>query len=76
MRTCVREGCDGLFSPTHKGHICCSSGCWTAILHGEIGQTASGMRPFGFFGDRVKIQAVRRKYEQKAKDMHKLAKVK
>lgn len=67
MAKCVRPACGDEFTPQHRGHICCSAGCWTAILHAEIGPTAAGMRPLGFMGDRKKIQAVRKKYERLAR---------
>jgi hypothetical protein len=65
-QACVRPGCSSRFVPEYLGHICCSQGCWTAILHHEIGRSAAGMRPFGMMGDRKKIAGVRRKYERLA----------
>lgn len=62
LRTCVRNACDNQFKPLHREHICCSAGCWTAILHQEIGIEAAGMRPHGLMGDREQITGVRRKY--------------
>lgn len=64
---CVRQGCENRFEPEYKRHICCSQGCWTAILHVEIGKSAAGMRPFGFMGDHKKIKAARLKYERLAR---------
>lgn len=61
---CVRPACENDFAAQYKGHICCSQGCWTAILHEEIGLSAAGMRPFGMMGDAKKIRAVRVKYER------------
>lgn len=61
---CIRSECENQFAPQCRGHICCSQGCWTAILHAEIGISAAGMRPFGMMGDRKKLKAVRLKYER------------
>ena len=63
---CARVACKSHFSPEYRGHICCSQGCWMAILQSEIGVSAAGMRRFVMMGDRKKIQAVWRKYERLA----------
>lgn len=65
-RLCVHPHCTDRFMPQYDGHIFCSEGCWTDVLHQEIGKSAAGMRPFGMMGDRKKIAAVRKKYERLA----------
>ncbi len=64
---CIRPQCGKSFEPLHKHHIFCSDGCWTAILHEEIGVQAAGMRPLGMMGDRKKIAAVTKKYDRLAR---------
>lgn len=67
QRRCVNPSCGSAFTPAHAGHYFCTAGCHDGLMIHEIGASASGMRPFGMFGDRVKIRSFHTKWGRVAR---------